>query len=316
MKIVRIDESEYQQEEVYFHFLFNKLIYLNTVRSDSEIFFYKIIDDKNKKRFIFYFLKNLNQDSADLVLPYSSPYWILESIRKEEQPERYVDGVSLIIDLLKKKFNTVTITLPPLMYDERHIALVLKAFIDKGFKVNCLDYNHYLDIACFDVLDYNEKLDSNSRRNLKISHNSGLVFKKLTKNEYSDAYQVIKKNRKSKNYPLKVEQEQMVNNLINFKGDVFAVYHDSVMIASAMIFNINERASQLIYWGDIPESYRYKPMNFLAFELLKYYKNSAIDLLDLGPSSDKGVINNGLSNFKESVGAKSSLKFTLNIKLN
>ena len=50
-------------------------------------------------------------------------------------------------------------------------------------------------------------------------------------------------------------------------------------------------------------------MNLLAFELVQRALAEQIELIDLGISSAYGQLNAGLAQFKESVGAQSTLRF-------
>ena len=51
-------------------------------------------------------------------------------------------------------------------------------------------------------------------------------------------------------------------------------------------------------------------MNFLAFKLFEYYAEPKA-FLDIGPSTEKGIPNVGLCNFKESIGCNVTPKFVL-----
>jgi hypothetical protein len=308
MQIIKIDKEEYKNHHNYFRFLYNKTLYLDSLPKNKEFAFFKIVDHNSKTKFLFF---TINNNSEALKLPNPAPYWCLESVRKQEKPEVY----SLAIKLVKKHFlktsKAITITLPPFLYDHRYVGLITKLLLDEKFYVKHIDYNHHLDVSSFHEDEYLDNINTDARRNLKIANKESLQFKKLKLKEYDQAYEVIKSNRKAKSYPLKLTKTQMLNNLSNFNGDVFAVFKDSFMVASALIFSINDNVKQLIYWGDLTEYSKFKPMNYLAFEILKYYENKSIHYIDLGPSSDEGEINSGLSNFKESIGAHTSLKFTL-----
>ncbi|MFD0933344.1 hypothetical protein ACFQ0R_12110 [Psychroflexus salinarum] len=311
MQIIKIDKEEYQGQQYYFRFLYNKTHFLESLPNDKKFSFFKIVGEKQKTKFLFYIVEDF---SPFLNLPNPAPYWCIESVRKQEKPENYISVIKLIKEYFFKVKKTISITLPSNIYDKRYINLITKSLLDEDFIIQHTDYNHHLDINLFKENLYLEYINSDARRNLKVANNASLQFKKLRQKEYSFAYDVIKANRIAKSYPLKISKEQMIINLSNFEGDVFAVFKDEVMIASALVFGINASAKQLIYWGDLPEYSKSRPMNFLAFEMLKYYKNTSTEILDLGPSSDEGEINSGLSNFKESIGALTSLKFTLTYK--
>ena len=66
--------------------------------------------------------------------------------------------------------------------------------------------------------------------------------------------------------------------------------------------------AQVIYWGNISKYNNYKSINYLAYELIKYYKKEGFDYLDIGPSSECGIPNYGLCDFKDSIGCELSVK--------
>ena len=87
-------------------------------------------------------------------------------------------------------------------------------------------------------------------------------------------------------------------------------------IASALIFHVNKNVVQVIYWGDLPGHSENKPMNFLSYKILEYYKLSGKSITDIGPSTKNSIPLYGLCEFKESIGCDISTKFTLTKQIN
>ena len=54
-----------------------------------------------------------------------------------------------------------------------------------------------------------------------------------------------------------------------------------------------------------------KPINALAEFLVTYYTNKGFEYLDIGPSTDQGIPNYGLIDFKESIGCRTDSKVTV-----
>jgi len=98
------------------------------------------------------------------------------------------------------------------------------------------------------------------------------------------------------------------------KHDVFIVKKDEKTIASAIIYRLNDRIAQVIYWGDVPGYSKCRPMNWLSYQVVTYYKQLGFSWLDIGPATENGVPNYGLCDFKQSIGCETSLKFTLTKK--
>jgi len=51
-------------------------------------------------------------------------------------------------------------------------------------------------------------------------------------------------------------------------------------------------------------------MNFLSYEVFKYYKENGIEVVDIGPSTEDSIPNHGLCEFKESIGCDLSPKYS------
>ena len=58
-----------------------------------------------------------------------------------------------------------------------------------------------------------------------------------------------------------------------------------------------------------------RTMNFLAYKVFKFYKHKKFNFVDIGPSTENSIPNNGLSDFKESIGCDIELKLEFSIKL-
>jgi lipid II:glycine glycyltransferase (peptidoglycan interpeptide bridge formation enzyme) len=96
--------------------------------------------------------------------------------------------------------------------------------------------------------------------------------------------------------------------------DCFLITCGSTHIASAIIFQVAEKINQVIYWGDNPEWSAFKPMNFLSYKIFEHYSNTPIKVLDIGPSTNNGVPHYGVVEFKESIGCRAILKYTIHKK--
>jgi lipid II:glycine glycyltransferase (peptidoglycan interpeptide bridge formation enzyme) len=86
-------------------------------------------------------------------------------------------------------------------------------------------------------------------------------------------------------------------------------------IATEIVFNVAKNCVQVIYWGDDLEFSQLKTMNYLSFNIFKYYKEQNISIIDIGPSTENSIPNYGLCEFKESIGCDISQKLTFELKL-
>lgn len=244
--------------------------------------------------------------------PFSSPFGGF-SFTKRSIPIDAIDTsiVELLAHAKSESWKGIRITLPPDLYSESNSTKQLSAFVRAGFTVSSIELNHYFDLRSFNK-NYIKELDSDARRNLNIAFKNNLEFCICkTEDEKVLAYEIIKKNRLEKGYPLHLSYSdiQKTQNIIPI--DFFKIKDaEGNTNASAIVFHPTDNIAQVVYWGDLSQHKQNRSMNFLAFKLLEHYAGSKA-FLDIGPSTEKGVPNTGLCNFKESIGCSVTPKFVL-----
>lgn len=247
--------------------------------------------------------------------PFSAPFATVVPLRKNTGLECYWEFIALLNERAKSEgIRKVSIFLPPDIYSAQENAKLINSLIGNGYKIAYQELNYSLNIKNIDPNTYINTIQHDARRNLKIALNSGLRLKKCScRDEKIQAYKVIRTNRESKGYPLRMTQDQVMDTIEIVPHDIFLVDKDGVFIAAAIVFHVSNRTVQLIYWGDIPEVGQYKPINFLSYEMIKYYQSNGIEQIDIGPSTENGIPNFGLCSFKESIGCEASGKYRYEI---
>jgi len=244
--------------------------------------------------------------------PFSAPYACFSEIGKNNKVATYGSTVTSLLEYAKSLgLQRVSITLPPTVYDESHISKIWNGFYNAGFQVSSCDLNFQYDLCNFGQ-DYEMTIDPKARQKLRASFRSNLIFEKT--DDIKSAYEVIKKNRTAKNYPLWMTYENVLETIKIIKSDFFIVYTaDRTAIASAMVYEVAVDKVQIIYWGNLPGSDELRPMNFMAFHVFQFYKNRGIKLVDIGPSTESSVPNLGLCDFKQAIGCTTSSKFAFEV---
>ena len=249
--------------------------------------------------------------------PFSAPFGGLVFLNPDVRINLIDDAMKQLLQwAVTQKIESINITLPPSIYDESFIAKQINSFFQNGFAIKVVDLNHSFELINFNG-DYVEQMNRNARRNLKIALQEDLnFFKCISIEEKKSAYEIIRRNRESKNFPLRMSWEQVENTIKIISADFFIVYdRQNIAIASAIIFHINAGIVQVIYWGDIPEYSEHKTMNFLSFKVFEYYKSIGKKIVDIGPSTENAIPNYGLCEFKESIGCRVDTKFTFSKKI-
>lgn len=243
-----------------------------------------------------------------LKFPFSASFECLSEISKNNRISHYYETVESLVNWAKNNnIETIKITTPPNYYAQEHITKFINALFINDFKIQDIDVNFEYYLKNFDD-KYIENLDIKARQNLKKSLKMNLSFEKTEDFEF--VYDVIKQNRESKGYPLWMSLEDVKNTSKIIPTDLFLIKDEfGKPITSAICHRITNDILRVVYWGNIPNSDYLCPMNFIAYQTFKWYKeNSEIKIIDIGPSTEDSKANFGLCDFKESIGCSCSEK--------
>ncbi len=213
-----------------------------------------------------------------------------------------------------KQVNCIsfTITLPPPFYSSNFLTklfFVLGSFTSP----KTVDINYHFDLLIENTL---QSRNRNFKRNLKIGEDLGLQLYLCQNNEEkSVAYKVIEENRTTQGYPLRMGFEQLVETSRIIPIDFFLLQSQTETYASAICYWVAADICQVVYWGDYTFKRGSGAMQQLSLQLCEHYRNHKVRFLDVGPSSENGVPNHGLCDFKENIGCDVTLKYTYTITI-
>ena len=132
----------------------------------------------------------------------------------------------------------------------------------------------------------------------------------------SDAYELIRKSRELKGYPVTMSLNELIQSFSKFPDRylLFSIRNSSgEMLAASVAIYVNEHVLYDFYHGDEPEARRHSPIVPLIDGLYSYAKTHGYALLDLGTSTEKGVKNKNLFKFKKHLGAQVASKITYDL---
>ncbi|MES2204570.1 MAG: hypothetical protein V4496_05035 [Pseudomonadota bacterium] len=307
MEILQVSEAEYLSSIKNFTTIFDtpKFHAINQDRCDS-IFF--LLGKSNKIKFGIIG----GQVGDEFCMPFSAPYACITPCRKDLKLSDYYDVIEALEKFLSDTgFKKIKIILPPIFYDHHHLTIFSQALKQAKFDIPYIDLNYHYDLQKFDE-HYLTNLHPKARQKLRASMRHGFEFlldaslahKKLV-------YSVIQENRESKGYPLRVSFEKLLKTESAIKVDYFLLRHElsQQAVASCICFYVAHQIVQIIYWGDRPEMSEYRPMNYLAYKVFEFYKKHAVKIVDIGISTEQGVPNFGLCDYKQSIGCETDSKF-------
>lgn len=289
--------------------IFNKSAFTELNVDKTAEIIYLIIYKKGSARFAL--TAGKGYDNV-LRCPFSAPFGYPEEIKSLQSIGDYYHATAALNKYLEHLgIDIAEITLPPLFYDNDVISAWINAFTQNNWQIVYFEINYAFHIPEI-IENYEAKIAHNARKNLRIAEHSGLqVTLCKSEDEKCEAYHIIKRNRESKGYPLRMSEEQVMRTIKVVNSSMYIVSLGSEKIASALIYEVTDKILQVVYWGDIPGYSDKKPINFLAYELLKIYSNKGYEYLDIGPATEQGIADFGLCDFKDSIGCKRSLKIKI-----
>lgn len=249
----------------------------------------------------------LGYREGEWLCPFSAPFGEVDSVKNGESLERVYDFVSELCDTLAGA--PVRFTLPPPFYGGEMLTRLYGVMANYA-KSAYYDYNYHYDLSRAD--HFEEHLDRAARKNYRHALQQGFAFAQT--DDIARAYAVIKANRESHGYPLAMSLEQVTETVERMvAARFFLLTLGDADVAAAMVYDVAPGIGQVVYWGDAPGYSELRPMNLLPPLLFAHYREAGYRILDIGPSSKRGVPSPGLCRFKESLGCQLTLKPTFHL---
>lgn len=297
ISICKVNSQDYRQAFPASAVIYNSVDFteLNSCRADR-VDYYVISNESASP------LVGLTVGLADgrLLAPFSAPFAMLD-FNRPHRAETMVE----IGRLLRHELPGLELTLPPAPYEPSMNAKTQLGILAAGGKLKECSWNYHLDLS----RDFEACLSSANRNKLRRAERAGLTLRRA---EAAEAFEIIRRNRQHKGYHLAMTLEQVLQTIEVVKADFFVLADASgTPQASAMVYHTAPGIAQLIYWGDLPEAAAQNCMTVLGARLAAHYSQEGMRIFDLGPTGDHGLPNPGLSDFKESLGAITSIKPTL-----
>ena len=215
-----------------------------------------------------------------------------------------------MIEWSRSKKKNLFITFLPFFYETTFLKLLIDQWLEVGFSTNYIDVNaHY--ILTSEIL-FDEIIERNARKNLKNALKYDFTFSLAdSDNDKRKVYSIIQQNRIEKGFPLRMTFDDLAKTNTIVPIDYFLLEMDSKPCAAAVVFSISESTAMVVYWGNLNACAEMRPMNLLPKLLFEYYEQHGKQFLDIGPSSENGIVNEGLAAFKKSIGCVTTEKYSL-----
>jgi hypothetical protein len=244
--------------------------------------------------------------------PFSAPFGGFSFVKDEVRIQHLDQALEALQEYWHAQgVSKIEFTLPPLFYSPSFLGKTCNALHSHGYVVTQMELNHSVHLAGQTIERYQQTFRRNAQKNLSIAVTKDFSFSVCeTEEEKRLAYDVIKQNRFTRTKPLRMTYEQLVQTGSIIPSDFFLVRLAGEPVAAAIVFQVSKGIAQIIYWGDLPELSSNRTMNYLSFQLVQFYLDKGVQVIDAGYSTEDSVPNYGLCDFKESIGCSAYPKLS------
>ena len=210
-------------------------------------------------------------------------------------------------EIQEGRLSECTVRLPPYSHFPKIVENNLRALALLGFTTEYKDLNFSIDHNEFGDATFNR----NRRRDLKKSRELEMEFVSCSPDV---AIKVSERNRRAKNVQVSMSHEfaNEFQTKLPSRISFHSVKLAGVDLAAAVVLRVSRQLDYVFMWGhDQGLENSGVALTRLAYDLALESKSRGIGILCLGTSSKHGVLDQGLADFKVSLGAYQEEKLTL-----
>jgi hypothetical protein len=251
-----------------------------------------------------------------------APFGGVDLVRERETPARVGALLDAALERLRELgAHKAVVRLPPACH---HASYETVAFglLNRGFAVADADLAFHLDLrGLAGAEDYVAALKPPARRALR--HAAAEPWSLVEAGDGDPAawdrgFALLDANRAAKGRELSIDRAYVERARHAFPGRIrlTELRHAERPVAAALTYRVRPRVELVVAWGDADRELERSPMNRLVVRALA----EDVAVLDLGTSTlpapdGRRVPNDGLIQFKHSVGAASQVRLTLEAAL-
>ena len=195
----------------------------------------------------------------------------------------------------------------PELYQRHHHTLIDIALTEAGFTIRFNDTSQIIPVSAGHM-----QTNTHKKRRLRKGASIGFTVELAPIELLHESYQLIVESRANKGYPVTMTFQDLQRMFVLFPKAylLFVVFDQKRIIATSVSIVVNSEILYCFYIGDDLAYRAYSPVTTLVNGIYEYCQKNGLKLLDLGISTNKGVLNKGLYNFKKTFGAVDSRKLT------
>lgn len=211
----------------------------------------------------------------------------------------------------EKSALKITWKTPPLYFNSIFNHKLHNVLFRLGWVISTSDLNFHLPVS--DYITFRSNLAGSKRKELnKISRTQTSFEFANDADSMRNIYEVIKENRMSQGYPITMSLEALLALKKVIQDDLIfaALKRNNEILAGAIIMNIDHSTSYVFYWGERPCFRHESPIIKVCEHIYLYALAQKKEYIDIGISTVNSMPNEGLVNFKISMGCQVSQKQT------
>ena len=308
MTIIEVSAHEYAERMEHHPHVFNTPAFAALNAHKADAVHYLLFDDNGKTRFGLV----LGERGGKLLSPFSAPFGGF-SVNREQSLAKIDEAVVSLAEYAEKERKDIRVVLPPQIY-AHNLTTSCVNVLSRHARLHHVDLDYYFPLQKFG--SYTDVLDRNARNKLRQAERNAFEFVAVERDDTAGirrAYDVIRRNRAEHGYPLRMSLEDVEATIKIIPADFFLLRYEGEDVAAAQIFHVADGIAQVIYWGDLRAYSHLRTMNYLAYRIFEYYSHECLRVLDIGPSTEDGVPNYGLCDFKTGIGCDVVPKFVFEI---
>jgi hypothetical protein len=208
----------------------------------------------------------------------------------------------------ENKIEIIIIRCAPEIYQPETAEIQNRELLRNNFVRKYEDISQFIKVQGDIPIAFNR----NRQRHLEKCLMREFNFRILSKAFLEQAFMLIVESRNDKGYPVTMEYRDLLNMFESFPDNylLFGVFDGDKMIASSVSIVVNKNILYCFYFGDALSYRSYSPVTLLVKGIYNYAVQHKFEIIDLGISTDKAVLNRGLYDFKKSLGSVDSYKIT------
>ncbi len=200
----------------------------------------------------------------------------------------------------------------PEIYSIEKSKWIHEALTERGFLIK------YTEVTQFLTLKNTLDLDRSRKTRLAQCQAEDYRFEKLTQERLAESYDLFLQSRVRKNYPITMQLSDLQAEFDRF-SDRYELYgvlnKENELIAACVTVAVNNDILYYFFAGDSLAYRKFSPSTLLIYYLCQEAEQKQFKMIDLGISTDKGILNKGLYDFKKSFGSIDSNKLIFQLKI-